>query len=454
MSTPDTNLKSANVALAKAWGIHVPSAVVANLPKPGFSKMDQEFMALMLKTVKAKYPVVVPTPVPTPTPVPASSQAPAWSGTGRIVTVVTKTIAAVAMAMDQAGVGETVHCPAGVYSGSGTFTVKAGVRLTGDGIYDPKTGTGTWLQVWLRWGNGSYVDHLLAGNETGYHCPVNGFGSDSAIFSLVRFKGRHILELGDNFDNVWSESWRGTISMTNNRFYDCEFERPLVSNAQCSGQDNVMDLWLDCRKGGAQVYDNRWYRCHFGVRNGTAGIDGYGIGYTVLFQPAPAEHGADGPRPSGKPDDVGFDWSVVDHGFHDHYFEDCLFEYALWYPMDICDYARSYSMTTRFGGVVGSNPPTGSQADQIPSVMWNERLAMTRCYHKGSVNDGGVVAEIGQDCAMTDCYCGSGSVLNQAGSFGNTASGKFPGGHPASPIFTSDWTGTGTSYTPSPFDPA
>ena len=63
---------------------------------------------------------------------------------------------------------------------------------------------------------------------------------------------------------------------------------------------------------------------------------------------------------------MSFDWSQVDHGFSDNRFEDCLFEYSFWDPMDICDYARSYSLTNHFGGVVGANPPTASQAAAIP----------------------------------------------------------------------------------------
>ena len=79
---------------------------------------------------------------------------------------------------------------------------------------------------------------------------------------------------------------------------------------------------------------------------------------------------------------------------------------------------------------------------------------MTGCYIKGSYPTAhGVVGEIGEDCTFTDDACGTGAVFNQAGSFGNVVSGTFPGGHPDSAIFTSDWTGTGASYTSSPFDP-
>ena len=57
------------------------------------------------------------------------------------------------------------------------------------------------------------------------------------------------------------------------------------------------------------------------------------------------------------------------------------------------------------------------------------------------------------DCTMLDCFCGTGSVEGYAGSYGNVATGRFPGGHPRSSIFTVNWSGITTAYTPSPFDP-
>jgi hypothetical protein len=54
---------------------------------------------------------------------------------------------------------------------------------------------------------------------------------------------------------------------------------------------------------------------------------------------------------------------------------------------------------------------------------------------------------------MLDCFCGTGSVEGYAGSYGNVATGRFPGGHPRSSIFTVNWSGITTAYTPSPFDP-
>jgi hypothetical protein len=157
---------------------------------------------------------------------------------------------------------------------------------------------------------------------------------------------------------------------------------------------------------------------------------------------------------------MNFDWSQVGHDFSDNRFEDCLFEYSFWCPMDICDYARSYSLTNRFAGVVGSNPPTAAQAAAIPDQMWNEGLSMTRCYIKGSYPDPhSLVGEIGKDCSFTDVSCGTGSAFSMGGSFGNVVAGSFSASdQPTTAIFpagpASSWMGaTTTSYTPSPYDP-
>ncbi len=113
-----------------------------------------------------------------------------------------------------------------------------------------------------------------------------------------------------------------------------------------------MNIWWDSRRGGARVHDLAWTRCHFGVKNGYhSGADGNGCGRTILFQPAPAEHAPDGRGPSsgGVGDGTNgwlpsFDWSMVDHGASNISFTDCLMEYVNWYPMDVCDYARSFSV--------------------------------------------------------------------------------------------------------------
>ena len=105
---------------------------------------------------------------------------------------------------------------------------------------------------------------------------------------------------------------------------------------------------------------------------------------------------------------------------------DCLFEYALWYPVDVCDYARSYSLTNLVDGRAGGNPPTSAQADAIPDRIWNVAFSMAHCYVKGSFPaPHGVVGELGKDCAFSDDFCGTGAVFTQAGSFGNVVSGSF-----------------------------
>jgi hypothetical protein len=86
--------------------------------------------------------------------------------------------------------------------------------------------------------------------------------------------------------------------------------------------------------------------------------------------------------------------------------------------------------------------------------MWLKNWDMTRCYQKGSTPDAhSVVGEITSDCTMLDSFCGTGSVEGYAGSYGNVATGSFPGGHPRSSIFTVNWSGITTAYTASPFDP-
>ena len=385
------------------------------------------------------------------------------------------------------GAGTWVVFPAGTFAYSGTFIVPDYINIRGQGIWNQGVaggGGGTWLQCskGMDWGSHSTIEYLLVGDNTAgltctFHPVARGssaageftrtHGSQDCTFDYVRFKGgsdtgASLIDLGSNYGSgLWSGPVK-TEDMIDTNWYDCEFERPQLTNAYESAHldGGALNIWLDCRKGGAQVYGNGWYRCHFGVKNGyNSGIDGYGIGSTILFQPAPAEHASDGPRPSGQADNMNFDWSQVDHGFSDNHFEDCLFEYALWYPADICDYARSYSLTNLFDGVVGGNPPTASQAAAIPDQMWNMDFSMTRCYIKGSYPTAhSVVGELGKDCIATDCYCGTGSAFGEAGSFGNVVSGSFSNlNRPTKAIFPAgsayNWTGTTTSYTPSPYDP-
>jgi hypothetical protein len=380
------------------------------------------------------------------------------------------------------GPGTRVVFPAGKFVYSGRLIVPDYIDISGQGIWNQGSSTGgggTWIEAssGMRWGSYSTISDLLVGENSSVTCdfmPVargsgaagaftKANGSQHDTFNLVRFKGgsdtgASLLTTANNFDDTWHDTWRGTTDMTHTTFNDCEFERPQSTNAaDNNGADLGADfnLWFDCRAGGSQLHDIAFNRCHFGVRNGYhSGIDGYGLGYTWLLQPSPAEHAADGPRPTGAANNMKFDWARVNHGAYNITLTDCLLEYGTGSPMDICDYARSYSLTNHFKGAIGGNPPTAAQAAAIPDKMWTIGFDMTRCYTKGSYPEGhGVVGEIGKDFLMTDSYSGTGSVFNQGGRFGNVITGTFPGGHPDSPIFTRDWSGSGTSYTPSPFDP-
>jgi hypothetical protein len=339
------------------------------------------------------------------------------------------------------------------------------------------------MLVGLNAAGGTCTFHPVARGSSTAGQDTMANGSHDVTFSFVRFKGGSdgsagLIDLGCNFGSgLWSGPLH-TYDMVDTNWYDCEFERP-------QGTGAILNIWLDCRKGGAQVHDDGWYRCHFGVANGyKSGASGYGIGETVLFQPAPAEHASDGPRPSSGASLVGdstngwnpsFDWSQVDHGFSNMTFQDCLFEYATWVPMDLCDYARSYSvwqgnhsalpatlttaLTPTANSATGWGNPPKAEWTQIPAAMWNIGLAMSGCYAKGSSPAAhGEIGEIGKDCTFTGCFCGTGAVFNQAGSFGNVVTGSFSNaGRPVTAIFPAgsayDWTGTATSYTPSPFDP-
>jgi hypothetical protein len=376
-----------------------------------------------------------------------------------------------------AGPGTTLAFPAGKYVYNAKFTAKDGINVTGAGIWKQNAaggGGGTWLQCkGMNWGSDLTVSKMLVGENaagvTSTFQPVargsstagadtKANGSHKVAFNFVRFKGGSdsgspLVDLGGNFNSLWSGALH-TTDMVATTFTDCEFERPQSTNAtNGTSKGAILNIWLDSRRGGAQVHDLQFNRCHFGVKNGyRSGVDGYGIGRCILLQPAPAEHGADGPRPTGKADNLSFDWGRLDHGFSNVAFSDCLFEYSLWYPIDVCDYARSYSLTDRFGGVIGSNPPTAAQAAQIPDRAWAVGCNLARCYFKGASGSYHVVYEIGKNCKAT--ACGGTSISMNSGSFGNAVSGSFAGGsRPRTSLFSSDWTGTGTSYTPSPFDP-
>ena len=394
---------------------------------------------------------------------------PAGAGQAQVDAAMAKAVAA--------GPGTTLSFPAGKYVYNAKFTAKDGISITGAGIWKQSSasgGGGTWLKCrGMNWGSDLTVSKMLIGENvagvTSSFQPVargsstagadtRTNGSHHVTFNSVRFKGGSdsgtpLFELGGNYSSTWSGSLH-TIDMVNTTFNDCEFERPQSTNAtDGTSKGAILNIWLDCRKGGAQVHDLQFNRCHFGVKNGYhAGTDGYGIGRCILFQPAPAEHASDGPRPTGKAVNMNFAWSKVDHGFSNVKFTDCLFEYSLWYPMDVCDYARSYSLTNKFSGVVGGNPPTAAQAAQIPDRDWFVGCDLSRCYFKGSLNGYHTVYEIGKDCTAT--ACGGTSISMNSGSFGNRVSGSFSNSErPSTALFTCAWSGTGTSYSPSPFDP-
>ena len=411
------------------------------------------------------------------------------------------------------GPGTSVVFPAGRFAYAGTLVVPDYINLSGQGIWDQGVADGaggTWLQCPIKWGSYSTISKLLLGfNSAGQACTftpcpagssacgsyTQAHGSTGCTFSLVRFKGGADaganLFYTANYGVGWSTATDPVKrdSLIDTTFEDCEFERPQATNSvgvtsmfKGGNPGSIMCLWIDSRAGGGDITGNRWIRCHFGVKNGYhSGVDGYGIGTTFLIQPGP-----DGPGKTSDPADNGdsyssaptraanwnpdFDWNQITHTASDNSFVDCLFEYACWYPMDLCDWDGNYSawmgtydyvhglngQKLDDGGVAagwGDNP--GSQWVNIPSKYWVSGLDMTDCYEKGSSPNGhSVVGENASDCVMTDCYCGTGGAITLSpGPYGKQIIGSFPGGHPQSPIFTVDWSGAGTSYTPSPYDP-
>ena len=467
------------------------------------------------KTGSSQTPSQSPAPTPTPTSTPTSAPTsipppatqiavPVGAGTSQIDACLAQARAA--------GPGASVVFPAGKFSYAGTLDVPDRINLTGQGIWDQGAsdgGGGTWLQCPIEWGSYSTVSRLLLGvNAAGEVCTftpcakddqacgpyTQAHGSTGCTFSQVRFKGGSDGGASLIDTSNWGAGWSTASNplkkhfMIDTTFTDCEFERPQAANSvgvsstfAGGNPGSAMNLWYDCRPGGAQIAGNRWIRCHFGVKNGYhSGIDGYGIGTTILCQSAPSTHSTSNSADEGANTDGGsvvtsanwnprFDWSQVDHCATDNTFVDCLFEYATWCPMDLCDNARSYSMWHGVKSYLAKNPggtctdgnaaagwgnPPGSQWVAIPDRMWLKQWDMTRCYLKGSTPVAhSVIGEITADCTMLDSSCGTGSVEGYAGSFGNVATGRFPGGHPTSAIFTARWRGATTSYTPSPFDP-
>ena len=341
-----------------------------------------------------------------------------------------------------------------------------------------------------------------AGSDT------NTNGAHDVAFNRTRFKGGsdaggNVFDTG-NGGGYWSLATNPLKKrfMVNHTFTDCEFERPQSPNSYgidttfTGGNPGMsLALWFDCRPGGAQLSGNRWNRVHFGVKNGYhSGVDGYGIGTCVLVQGGPSTYrttnAADmGPNKTGSSliwspgvapltNGVGqhewnpnFDWSQVDHCPTDNAFTDCLFEYANWYPMDLVDWGRDYSQWHGVQAYLNAHPggtctdgnaaagwgnPPGSQWVNIPDRLWIQQYGMTRCYLKGSTPKAhSVVGEMSAHGTYSNSYCGSGSICSESGKFGNVVSGSFSNANrPHTALFPVDWTGSGTSYTASPYDPA
>lgn len=412
-----------------------------------------------------------------------------------------------------AGPGTWVHVNMATCAHTGKLYLPDYVNLKGNGIYDQGTaggGGGTRLQCALKWGSHSTIKDVLLGTNGSSSCqhyPVprgsslcgdhtNVNGSHGCHFKNVRFKGgsdagAHLIDLASNYGSgLWSGSLK-TLDLYETTWDDCEFERPNWSPAVTSSPGNIMNIWLDCRAGGAQVHTLAFRRCHFGVKNGyNTGSDGYGCGrMSPFFQPAPAEHAADGPRPSSgsnlvspgsTPDQTNgwypsFDWDQVDHCFHDVTFEDVLFEFTTQWTANLCDYARSYSVwkgnETALPGTLtaalsasanlatGWGNPPGAQWTNIPADMWFSGIVFNRVYFKGSYPSAtGVRCELASGALVTGSYCGTGTAFGNAGKFGNSMSGTFSNANrPVTAIFPAgasyDWTGVQTNYTPSPYDP-
>ena len=439
-------------------------------------------------------PTTDPTPSSTPTPTPTPTSTPGQS-TVTVPAAATKAqIDACVTSAVKDGSGTWIVFPAGTFAYSGTFIVPDGINVRGQGIWDQGSssgGGGTWLQAskGMQWGSHSTIDDLLVGENTAgltctFHPVARGSsaagadtqtnGSHDVTFNFVRFKGGSdagaaLIDLSANYSNCWSATVKRE-DMVDTAFNDCEFERPQITNtAAGTSLGAILNIWWDVRPGGAQVHDLTFCRCHFGVKNGYhSGVDDYGSGRTILLQGAPASSDSTGPAIGGNSVITGanwnpdFDWGQVDHGCYNVVFQDCLFEYSLWYPMDVCDTARAYSCwqgveagATDGGASIGWGNPPGSHWTSIPTKDWTDNLDITRCYFKGSYPTAhSIVYEIGRNSNVVDSFNGSGSFADHAGSYGNTVSGSFSNAtRPHTGLFTSDWTGATTSYTASPNDP-
>ena len=331
-------------------------------------------------------PTSAPTPSPDPTPTPTSTSTPTPSATptpvqGAAVDVPSNATKAqidssVAKALAK-GPGtwlssRPVPSPTPVRSSCRTASTYAARHLN-QGLAGG--GGGTWLQcsTGMEWGSNSTIGYLLVGKNTAgltctFHPVARGRssagadteanGSHNDVFDFVRFKGgsdagADLMGTAANFTSSWNSTVKRDDFM-DTAFNDCEFERPQSTNAvDGTSLGTILNVWWDVRPGGAQVHDLTFNRCHFGVANGYhSGVDGYGMGRTILFQGAPSSKDDTGPAIGGGSVitsanwNPAFNWAQVDHGANNIVFTDCLFEYSLWYPMDICDFARMYSCGT------------------------------------------------------------------------------------------------------------
>ncbi len=448
-------------------------------------------------------PTSAPTPSPDPTPTPTSTSTPTPSATptpvqGAAVDVPSNATKAqidssVAKALAK-GPGTWLVFPAGTFAYAGTFIVPDGINVRGQGIWNQGLaggGGGTWLQcsTGMEWGSNSTIGYLLVGKNTAgltctFHPVARGRssagadtqanGSHNDVFDFVRFKGgsdagADLMGTAANFTSSWNSTVKRDDFM-DTAFNDCEFERPQSTNAvDGTSLGTILNVWWDVRPGGAQVHDLTFNRCHFGVANGYhSGVDGYGMGRTILFQGAPSSKDDTGPAIGGGSVitsanwNPAFNWAQVDHGANNIVFTDCLFEYSLWYPMDICDFARMYSMwhgvqsgSSDGGASIGWGNPPGLQWGRIASGAWNDNVSITRSYFKGSYPTAhSVVFEIGKDSHVVGSCNGTGTFANHAGSYDNSVTGSYSSSkRPSTAIFDAGWSGATTTYTPSPYDP-
>jgi len=290
-----------------------------------------------------------PTASPTPTPTPTVTPTPTPTATLTVIPepyIVVRGFSSsaidAALATAKARTPATVYFPAGTYS-HGTLILPEGVSIAGDGIGK------TILPFAMRFPGSQLVkDMTIGGTQTSAFRFLPG--AYDVTFEDVRLRGR-----GSSLWSAtdYSRDWNGTVTRQDADFHDvtwrrCEFEYTNRSDA------DLFSIWWDCRRGGGRVYDVTWEDCTFGVRN-SAGAFGCGrVG--LIFQPAPSEYGAAGPRVSVNQPNPAFDWSRVDHGAGLAASPDARFGFrmirtrfvgaASFVSFDLCDYTRAWAVST------------------------------------------------------------------------------------------------------------